>query len=182
MNNAGKLRYVMEDMFDIIPDKLGPNEKIIICHVVNDVGAWGAGFVIPLAKKFPKAEENYKEWTRIGKDAHSAIPFKQGHIRFAVIQNNIIICHMCAQTLGGERPLNYASLVECMSYVAIEARINQYKIVAPLFGSGLAGGNWSFIELLIQDIWLKARIDVDIYYLPQDKNKITKQIPKNFTL
>jgi hypothetical protein len=35
----------------------------------------------------------------------------------------------------------------------------KYEIHAPKFGSGLAGGNWNFIENLIEDIW----IDIPVY-------------------
>jgi hypothetical protein len=40
---------------------------------------------------------------------------------------------------------------------------NTVQIHAPKFGSGLAGGNWNFIEELIKDIWLN--IPVMIYSL-----------------
>jgi hypothetical protein len=31
--------------------------------------------------------------------------------------------------------------------------VNKVQIHAPKFGSGLAGGNWAFIQELIKDIW-----------------------------
>jgi hypothetical protein len=37
------------------------------------------------------------------------------------------------------------------------------EIRAPKFGAGLGGGNWVFIEELMNDIWIKRDIPVYIY-------------------
>ena len=53
-----------------------------------------------------------------------------------------------------------------MDAVAEFAIDENARIVCPMFGSGLAGGNWLFIEKLIEDCWLDRLIEVTVHYLP----------------
>ena len=34
----------------------------IICHVCNDVGGWGRGFVVALSRRWSAPEARYREW------------------------------------------------------------------------------------------------------------------------
>lgn len=84
--------------------------------------------------------------------------------------NNVWVANMCAQTLGGQRPLYYNSLVECMAEVLyyLEEDLEDFSAVelhCPKFGSGLAGGNWDFIQELILDCWVKEGLNVTVYSL-----------------
>ena len=45
---------------------------------------------------------------------------------------------------------------------------DKIEIHCPKFGSGLAGGNWHFIENLIEDIW--TAYFVTVYNYPGHKN------------
>lgn len=150
------------------------NSQVIIPHVCNNLGAWGAGFVIPLGKHYPKARDKYLEWSK-EKD------FKIGFTQFVEVAPNVTIANMVAQdgiTSGStgdrsrvvDRPLRYDHLVSCMKQVAVYADevVNFTKgsmptIHCPKFGSGLAGGNWDFIEYLIEDIWNKNGLNVVVY-------------------
>ena len=59
------------------------------------------------------------------------------------------------------RPINYLGLVKSMNtlgrFIRSETgflnKTEKVEIHAPKFGSGLAGGNWYFINDLIEDIW-----------------------------
>jgi hypothetical protein len=63
-----------------------------------------------------------------------------------------------------------------MDTVASEIRnYPNATIHCPLFGSKLAGGDWLFVETLIEDCWLRVGIPVFVHYLPQF-------LPSNFTL
>jgi hypothetical protein len=165
-----KIKYVAGDLFGPIQASTAM-ETIVIPHVVNDRGAFGAGFVVRLAQAFPKAKQDYLDWSA-GKIADEVMPFKLGLTFFSevIIKHEppiVFVAHMLAQTLGGRRPLFYNHLSRCMDSVA-DFALGQSnpKIVAPMFGSDLAGGNWSFIEELITDCWLKRNLDVTIHYLP----------------
>ena len=153
-----RIKYISGDLFDNIPDG-----NVILPHVCNSIGAFGSGFVLPLASHFPVVKKEYLEWSRSGND------FKLGETQFVQVKENLVVANMIAQTLGGTRPLFYNHLVNCMEtvYNYCDHQDLKPQIIAPLFGSKLAGGDFNFIEKLIEDCWLRRDIDVTICYLPQ---------------
>jgi hypothetical protein len=155
---------------------LGPMEIAIIPHVCNNLGGWGAGFVLALTKEFgilPK--EAYLKQTNLFPNKLDRL----GKVSFAKMkERRVIIANMIAQNgyISGTnpRPLKYDALVQCMKIVTqqIEYLNNNVSSFSPeynftihtcKFGSDLAGGNWSFIECLIEDIWTNSGIDVTVY-------------------
>lgn len=142
--------------------------NVIIPHVCNNVGVFGAGFAKYIADKYPNVKENFQ---LLGKKS------KLGYTQFINIytnkstNNKIIIANMIAQNglinNNNPRPLNYFALCNCMNVVSssIDNILSQDKsakveIHAPKFGSGLAGGNWKFISELIKDIWYGVSVFV----------------------
>ena len=158
------IQYKAGDLFTAIDNDNDPG-AIVIAHCCNDQGKFGAGFVVPLAKRFPIVKERYLTWRQQEN-------FRLGNTQFVNIDDKIFCANMIAQTLGGSRPLYYNHLARCMDQVGdfiIErncAREHQTRLICPAFGSKLAGGNWSIIEQLIQDCWLRRGFPVTIYYLP----------------
>ncbi len=165
-------KEIQGDLFAAIPALEVPNHRILLPHIVNDKGGWGSGFVLPLAKAYPQAEKDYRDWA--AGVAEEATTFKMGNTYSTKGTDNTFIIHMCAQTLSGRRPherdLRYNELANCMDQVivAVETLLNRgrtVEIVAPKFGSGLAGGKWEFIHELIEDCWIRRGLDVTVYYL-----------------
>lgn len=151
---------VHDDIFNYLDINNGTT--IIVPHVCNNMDLFGAGFAAAIANKYPIVKENYHI---LGKSFLSKNP---GYSQFITVQHNkkhdskLIICNMIAQngiiSQKNKRPLNYLSL--CKSMQGVKNYIKQnfdndqvVQIHAPKFGSGLAGGNWSFISSLIDDIW-----------------------------
>lgn len=161
--NVKKAEYIKGDLFNADVDE----RTTIIAHVCNNLGVWGAGFVVPLGRYFPEAKEAYTNWCSRTKDKESLLGLTQ-----FVKCDETIVANMIAQTMGGKRPLHYPSLCDCMEKVAMFALQHDAVIHCPLFGSMLAGGNWDFIQELIKDIWLQQNIDVRIFYLEKDENLI----------
>jgi len=173
------INYVIGDLFENIPIT-DPTIKVIIPHICNDIGAWGKGFVVPLGRKFPDAKERYISWYK--DTIPDRLAFQLGKTQ-SVIVGDVVVMNMIAQEgvrrQGYTTPIRYAKLVECMNYVAEACSYYQNKICfpniekvqihAPKFGSGLAGGNWEFIEVLIKEIW--KNVDVWIYELDPPKEK-----------
>lgn len=166
-----KALYVEGDLFTLAPKAGG---TVAIPHVCNDVGAWGAGFVVPLANKYPQSRASYLAWFK-GDAPESCVylggpQFALGNTQMIAVASDpdVLVCNMIAQhRTGGVRPLRYNALAACMESVGRELK-NHYpepSIHAPLFGAGLAGGNWDFIEKLIEDCWLSRDVPVTIYYL-----------------
>lgn len=131
-------------------------DKFIIAHVTNNLGAWGAGFVVPLGRAWPEARAAYM------KDYSEGV-LEYGHVSFVQITDldrQGWIANMTAQTLGVENPLNMEALKECVGKVIAFAKEKGASIHSPRFGAGLAGGNWKDIEALIADA------DWHVYTLP----------------
>jgi hypothetical protein len=171
------LKYQEGDLFENIKGK----SRIVIPHVCNDVGAWGSGFVVPLGKAFPKSRQYYLDWYKMKgqlksedyQGQNSVGNFELGQTQFVPVdtEHEITVANMIAQhDIGGDRPLRYNALAKCMDQVAAWmpdwAIDPHYEIHAPLFGSGLAGGNFLFIQELIEDCWVRRDINVTIHFLP----------------
>lgn len=155
--------YVKGDLFAAIAGK----RKVIIPHICNDVGAWGAGFVIPLGRRYPQSRETYLALAI----SEPARPWVLGTTQVVGVDkdNIIFVANMIAQhdvcLSDGRPPVRYFALATCMDKVAQLAAIEGIEIHAPKFGAGLAGGNWDFIATLIQEIWIDRGIPVTIYSL-----------------
>lgn len=161
-----------ENIFDMILDRINSEQNganVIVPHVCNNVNAFGAGFAGQVAQIYPEVKANFH---LLGNQA------KLGHVQYINVVSNkkyrrdITFANMIAQNKiiseKNKRPLNYAALVYCMNNVRTFAKnlesvsdSNKVEIHCPKFGSGLAGGNWSFIAELINDIWYD--FDVFIY-------------------
>ncbi len=171
-----------QDIFRTIEDILrSPNScNILVPHVCNNINAFGAGFASAIGQYYPVAKANFH---MLGNQS------KLGYTQFITTRENnkykskIIIANMISQNklfdkYKNPRPLNYASLVTCMIGVRnFILKLNsesdiKTQIHAPKFGSGLAGGNWNFIENLIEDIW--GNIPVFIYQKIDNHKKLTK--------
>ena len=128
----------------------------IICHVVNDIGAWGAGFVIAITKRFGKDPETaYRLWSDMS-------DFKLGKVQFVLVVNKgIIIANMVAQSSirskSNPKPLSLNALKICLKQVYSYAG-TEFTVHMPRIGCGLAGGTWSEVEPII-----KRAMTVDTY-------------------
>jgi len=150
--------------------KNNPNINIVIPHVCNNIGLFGAGFAESINNYNSSVKANF---LMLGSKT------KLGYTQFIDVytnpksNNRVIIANMIAQNgvihkIKNPRPLNYLYLVACM--IKVRDYINELnkkndtitQIYTPRFGSGLAGGNWSFIENIVEDIW--TNIPVYIYY------------------
>jgi len=159
------LSYVEGDLFAGVDAAINAEDTqtLYIAHVCNNQAAMGSGFVVPLFTRWPIVREKYIRWQEGSK--HETL----GHVQYIEVQAEnpkIVVANMVAQTLGGERPLYYNHLVTCMLNVAARADAEGGKIIAPLFGAALAGGNWDFIHELIKDCWLEM-VNVSIFYMPK---------------
>lgn len=127
-------------------------EKVLIPHVVNDVKAWGSGFVIAI--------NQFSDYPR---QLFLRTEPKLGTNTVCKVDSLTTVANMYAQagisdlSTGpgprNEKPIRYEHLVACMVGIRQLATIGQYKIICPEFGGLRAGGNWEFILELIEEIW-----------------------------
>jgi len=164
------MKYVEGDLFNAVDFSFHHvakgQEVTFIPHVCNNIGAWGAGFVVPLGRHYPVARTAYLEMNER----------PLGHTLLVVIDDKIV-ANMIAQdgigpTFEGDKmipPIRYDALKTCMIAVREAATIaknngKSVRIYCPMFGAGLAGGDWPTIEKLIADIW--GEFDTTVFYLP----------------
>lgn len=170
--DTNKKTNKIADIFDvtssIVLDKKVSSTVIVIPHVCNNVSVFNGGFAKDVAEHYPIVKENFmalgKKYSQLGKVQYIEV-YSNTHSK-----NKIIIANMIAQngiiSSSNTRPLNYCALVYCMNdinrYIDSLYKNNSdvVDIHCPKFGSGLAGGNWVFIQDLIKDIWKNHQVYV----------------------
>lgn len=124
---------------------IGDGTKII-CHVCNDIGAWGAGFVLAISKRWKKPELYYRQWSK-------EKGLKLGQVQIVPVGNGIIVANMIAQhgiyKSNGNIPLRYSSLRKCLA--SLQQVSSNSTIHMPRIGCGLAGGDWNTVEKIIKE-------------------------------
>jgi len=162
-DSSSKLHYLNKNIFTITKDRVesaSTGATVIIPHVCNNVNAFGAGFADAIAHTFPIVKENFHLLRKpvLGQNQNILVMKNKqyGH--------ELIVINMIAQNglinKQNIRPLNYGALSMCMLNIKhlvknlnSQSDTSTVEIHAPKFGSGLAGGQWKFIECLIHDIW-----------------------------
>jgi O-acetyl-ADP-ribose deacetylase (regulator of RNase III) len=157
-----KINYVFGDA--TAPQ--GDGKKIIV-HVCNDIGAWGAGFVMALSRKWTAPEKAYR----------ALKTYILGNIQLVTVEDDITICNLIGQENTMSRRAA-GDILPPVRYVAIEAGLKKLAkhigrggtltntVHMPRIGSGLAGGNWKIIETIINETLINEGIAVTVYDLP----------------
>lgn len=90
-----------------------------------------------------------------------------GNVQYVPVENNIIVANMIAQhgvkTMSNEPPIRYNELRVALQKVFKEAKRQKATVHMPRIGAGLAGGDWSVIENIIEQ---EALVNVWVYDLP----------------
>jgi hypothetical protein len=169
-----KIQYKIGNLFDDLP--ITPKSPIVICHIVNSIGVWGGGFVIPLGNKWPITKQKYLAWERNGYDPERDIYFCLGESQIICVEPNTFVANMVAQdgliSANNPHPIHYVALAKCIDRVARMAHrlrkceTDKVEFICPAFGSLRAGGDWTIIEKLIQESWAyHGYFNINIYTL-----------------
>jgi len=116
----------------------------VICHVTNDIGAWGAGFSGAVSRRWPEPEQAYRRSARAGTLA-------LGKAEFIQVSQRLYVANMCAQHSIGRTnppPIRYGALEQCLEQAASKAAGGALHM--PRIGCGLAGGKWAKVEPIIE--------------------------------
>lgn len=154
------IRYVKGDATEPMGD--GPK---IIAHVCNDVGGWGAGFVLALSRRWAGPESEYRAW--YGDRAHN--DFALGAVQLVPVENELWVANIIGQeglvaTAEGP-PVRYQAIEAALQDLSDEARARAASVHMPRIGCGLAGGEWAAVERIIERTLVSAGIDVVVYDL-----------------
>lgn len=174
------ISHILGDMFDrsvTVPAK----GELLIAHVCNDVGVWGAGFTGPLAKEFPLSEVLYNRWVK-AKDAIT--PFGLGRVQFiethTEVGGRVWIANMVAQaglpSRSNPRPFDRQAFIRCLAVVEgfILAHIHatprkDFSVLMPRVGTGYGGMHWDLVAPIIEETLDYP--DVYVYTLPSERGR-----------
>lgn len=152
----------------ITGDATTPAENTMICHICNDVGAWGAGFVLAISNRYGHDARRTFQNPPVGmrnEAGHAGL----GVANFVQMRpsqyENLWVVNMVAQkgVVDPGDKIDYEALEKCLH------QVNQ-KIVAfgcnrlqmPRIGCGLAGSSWDKILPLIEK-HITADVEVVVY-------------------
>lgn len=159
------LAYVKGDATK--PAGTGPR---FIIHCCNDLGLWGAGFVLAISRRWPEPEEAYY---RLEKEEGG---YRLGKIQIVKVEEHLWVVNMIGQHGVGRKrekslpPIRYKAIRHALQQVAFYAQSVSYKgpykrvsIHCPKFGAGLAGGDWRVIEQLLREELVDKGLEVTVY-------------------
>ena len=167
----------------------------VIAHVCNDIGRWGRGFVLPLARRWPETKRAF-----LGR------ALALGEVQFVELEGGCSVANMIGQRGVYRRgrkdaPIRYEALAQCLTlfgwhvfktfeilpclglllgrkfliagkaFTQCLTRLNDYALARgmsvhmPRIGAGLAGGDWDEIESLLRLHIELARLEVFVYTL-----------------
>ena len=145
-----KITYLKGDA----TEPIGEGKKIIV-HICNDIGAWGAGFVLALSKKWSQPKMVYN-WLK----------HELGNVHYIPVTQNIMVANMIAQHdikhIDDIPPIRYDALKTCLTDVNKVAMKINATIHMPRIGCGLGGGKWEEVQKIIEEI---LTVDVYVYDL-----------------
>jgi O-acetyl-ADP-ribose deacetylase (regulator of RNase III) len=161
----GTIQYIMGDA--TAPQTARPK---IICHVCNDIGGWGKGFVLALSRRWKQPEAAFRQW--YGDRENSG--FALGAVQFVQVEPDMWVANLVGQhgirrkgvePEGGVPPIRYEAVEQGLHKVADEASKLGASVHMPRIGCGLAGGTWDRIEPIIQRTLLAQDVEVFVYDL-----------------
>ncbi|MGA9998110.1 MAG: macro domain-containing protein [Pyrinomonadaceae bacterium] len=141
----------------------------IITHCVNDVGAWGAGFVLALSQRWREPERKYRLWHQAGE--LDGVPFALGQVQFIKVASDIFVANLIGQRGirhrgdHGLSPVRYEAMRQGLARVRQHAMTLKASVHMPRIGAGLAGGDWREIEQIICDELAAHDLAVTVYDL-----------------
>jgi len=142
------------------PQAKGPK---IIAHVCNDIGGWGAGFVVAISKRWKEPERDYRRWYR----ERAANDFGLGAVRLVQVQADIWVANMVGQrgikTGSAGPPIRYEAVEQCLNTLAGKALELDASVHMPRIGCGLAGGTWDRIEPIVVRALCERDVAVMVY-------------------
>jgi O-acetyl-ADP-ribose deacetylase (regulator of RNase III) len=145
--------------------------KKIVCQLVNDKAiTWGGGVARKTAKRYPGTEEAYTQQV-------VSIPQRDrlGSVVFSEADDQLTIASLIGQEGFGPSlfpRIRYSALRTCLEIVSQRAIATGASIHMPKIGTGSAGGDWSTIEELLDDVMVRAGLVVTVYDIPPKREQL----------
>ena len=148
---------------------LGDGHKVIV-HCCNNLGVWGAGFVMALSRKWHRPEVEYKNWAaKSGKDKFQSM---LGALQLVPVEDDIVVGNIIGQeNVGqgpdGNPPIRYEAIRTGLRLLSqYQKNREDITVHMPRMGCSLAGGSWAKIEEIINEVLIAKGIPVTVYDWP----------------
>ena len=142
------------------------DQPAIIVHVCNDIGGWGAGFVLAVSKRWAEPERRYRAWHR----GEEELPFALGQVQFVQVEPQTWVANLVGQRgirrERGVAPVRYEAIGTGLQRVAEQAQRLGASVHMPRIGCGLAGGNWEDVGRMVEEELALKGVPVTVYDLP----------------
>lgn len=173
---------------NVLDREHNPPGKLVISHIVNDLGIAGAGVALGIVRKWPLVYEQYTKWH--GDNGYYDLSYELkkkatwikhrmslGETQFVEVEKDIFIANLVGQKgIGpnefGLQPIRMDSLYECL--LRLRKFVVENKIVSvasPMFGSKRSGGDWKEILMMITDIFDDVNIEWFTYEFDERSSK-----------
>lgn len=142
-----------------------------IAHGVNCKNKMGSGVAKALYEKFPAVKEEYHALFDVLDLNRTKYDTILGITRKVFSGDKVIYNCFTQENYGydGKRYVNYNAVARCFESVVRGLRDEGNPIIAiPKIGCGLAGGNWEFMEQLINDT-VGDKLEIWVYELEEKK-------------
>lgn len=124
----------------------------VICHVCNDVGGWGAGFVLAVSRRWAAPEAVYRAEERR----------TLGSVQLVQVEDDLYVANLIAQngfpSARNQCALDYAALGRCLR--TLGEIMPDASFHMPRIGCGIAGGTWPEVEAVLRAELGERRITV----------------------
>jgi O-acetyl-ADP-ribose deacetylase (regulator of RNase III) len=123
-----------------------------IAHGVNCQNKMGSGVAKVLFDAYPEVKSQYHEHCKTELNFGSTPKDALGTVRLVYVGNDRYVANCFTQEFygyDGKRYVNYFAVADCF-YKLAEVWKGQILAI-PKIGCGLAGGDWNFMEQLIND-------------------------------
>lgn len=135
---------------------VGSGSKVI-CHIVNNQGAWGKGFALAVSARWKQPERSYRSLFACRCNGRSTalgcVDFINVDAEEGVWVANMIAQHGYGIKPGQPPPIRYEALATCLMKVSLfcATGVRPTSIHMPRIGCGLAGGTWDKVLPIIED-------------------------------
>lgn len=138
-------------------------EPSMIVHCCNNLGVWGAGFVLAVSKRWPEPEAEYRAWAKQFAGAYMPL----GAVQFVEVPERITVANLIGQsgvgTWRGVPPVRYEAIEAGLRRVAARALEIGASVHMPRMGCGLAGGEWSRVSAIVEKTLCARGVQVTVY-------------------
>jgi O-acetyl-ADP-ribose deacetylase (regulator of RNase III) len=138
---------------------------MVIAHGCNDAGAWGAGFVLAVSRRWKAPERAFRAWHK----ARAENDFGLGAVQLVEVARGLWVANMITQrgirSAKNPVPLQPDALKTCLATLATWAAEHHASVHMPRIGAGLAGGRWDEIEPMILHAFAASAEAVVVYDL-----------------